>query len=82
MKKIVCMKNGKCFDRFISGTLDNEQQEFAIADEVKELCGGMVAATVLTNVDIPWTGACDEKHYARLVAGQQIAVKPEFIETA
>ena len=83
MKKVVCMKNGKCFDRFITGTLQNEQQEFLISDEIKELEGtSLVGVKPTEDTEIHWTDRMNETHITHLCAGHFFAVLPEFIKEA
>jgi len=81
MKTVAVMKNGKCFDRFISGKMKDEQQVFTIADEIKELEGtDLVGVTPTEDTEIHWTDGMNETHITRLYAGRSIAVLPEFIK--
>lgn len=82
MAKVVCMKNGRCFDRYISGKLENENQEFEVVLKPSDVFLGknIVMAVPTADTDIRWKDESGISHTSHLYAGNAIAVPKEFIE--
>ncbi len=78
---IQCMKDGKCFDRYINGVLLDTKQTIPVSANIGIFpeSNMLVCVYPTQNADIRWRDNYGETHVSHIYEGKGIAVNKKFL---
>lgn len=78
---IQCVKNGECYDRYITGSLLDPNQRILVSTNVETIPQSEVFVCVypLQDTEVKWKDSFGDTHTSYLFKGKGVAVNKKFL---